>query len=512
MRRTPKNGGSGASTLLQPDVGGGVEDVWPLLYTRSPMTAFATTTAVILAAGQGTRMKSATPKVLHTIAGRPLVHYPVEAALEAGCGEVVVVVGHGREEVAAYLAKAFGARVKTAVQEHQRGTGDAARAGMGAVRAEASSVLVFYGDVPLVSAEDLAPVVKALGDGPGLALATCEVSEPFGYGRVMRDARNGVWEIREQRDLRDDRERAIREINPGIYAVSVDLMRSGLASLKPNNAQGELYLTDLVAHAHHADVRILAVPSRAEVLGGVNDRQQLAEADRAMIERIARKWRVAGVTVRDGARIESGVTIDSDATIEQGVVLRGTTRIGRGAVIDVGCVLTNVVVGEGVTLKPYAVASDSTIGPRAQIGPFSHLRPESDIGEDAHVGNFVETKKTRMEKGSKANHLAYLGDGVIGANANIGAGTIFCNYDGFQKHTTTIGAGVFIGSDSQLVAPVTIGAGAYVATGTCVTRDVPPDALAIARVKQENKEGYATKLRERMKAAKEAAAAKKAAK
>ena len=473
------------------------------------MNPLAKTTALILAAGQGTRMKSATPKVLHAIAGRPLVHYPVEAALEAGCGEVVVVVGHGREQVAAYLAKAFGSRVKTAVQEQQRGTGDAARAGMTAVATGTERVLIYYGDVPLLAAGDLVPVVNGLGDGPGLALATCEVDEPFGYGRVMRDERGDVVEIREQRDLRDDRERGVREINPGIYAANVALVRAALASLQPNNAQGELYLTDIVSHARGAKERIVAVRSRAEVLGGVNDRQQLAEADVAMVERIARKWRVAGVTVRAGARIEAGVTIDTDATIETGACLRGTTRIGKGAVVDVGCVLTNVDVAEGAVLKPYTIATDSKIGPRAQLGPFSHLRPESDIGEDAHVGNFVETKKTRMAKGAKANHLAYLGDGVIGAAANIGAGTIFCNYDGFQKHTTTIEAGAFIGSDSQLVAPVRVGEGAYVGTGTTVTRDVPADALAISRVKQENKEGYAGKLRARMKAAKEEAARKK---
>ncbi|MGO8999543.1 MAG: bifunctional UDP-N-acetylglucosamine diphosphorylase/glucosamine-1-phosphate N-acetyltransferase GlmU [Polyangiaceae bacterium] len=470
------------------------------------MNPLATTTAIILAAGQGTRMKSATPKVLHAIAGRPLVHNPVAAALEAGCGEVVVVVGHGREQVAAYLAKAFEGRVKTAVQEQQKGTGDAARAGMSAVSAGAERVLIYYGDVPLLAAEDLVPVVTALGDAPGLALATCEVAEPFGYGRVLRDQHGEVLEIREQRDLRDDRERAVREINPGIYAAGVALVRAGLASLQPNNAQGELYLTDLVAYARGAGGRITGVRSRGEVLGGVNDRQQLAEADQAMVERIARKWRVAGVTVRAGARIEAGVTIDLDATIETGACLRGATRIGRGAVIDVGCVLTNVEVAEGVVMKPYTVASDSRVGPRAQLGPFSHLRPESDIGEDAHVGNFVETKKTRMDKGAKANHLAYLGDGIIGAGANIGAGTIFCNYDGFQKHTTTIEAGAFIGSDSQLVAPVRVGEGAYVGTGTTVTRDVPANALALSRVKQENKEGYALKLRARMKAAKEEAA------
>jgi bifunctional UDP-N-acetylglucosamine pyrophosphorylase/glucosamine-1-phosphate N-acetyltransferase len=475
------------------------------------MSTLASTSAIILAAGQGTRMKSGIPKVLHAIAGRPLVHYPVAAALDAGCGEVVVVVGHGRAEVAAYLTKAFGGRVKTAIQEQQRGTGDAARAGMTAIGSAAERVLIFYGDVPLLTGEDLAPVATALGEGPGLALATCTVDDPSGYGRVLRDAKCEVVEIREQRDLRTDSERAVREINPGIYAAGVALIREGLAGLQPNNAQGELYLTDLVAHARGAGERIVAVPSRAEVLAGVNDRHQLADADRAMVERIAKKWRVAGVTVRDGARIESGVHIEQDATIESGVVLRGETRVGRGALVDVGCVLTNVTVGEGAVLKPYTIGTDSAVGPRAQIGPFAHLRPESDIGEDAHVGNFVETKKTRMAKGSKANHLAYLGDGVIGAGANIGAGTIFCNYDGFQKHTTTIEDGAFIGSDSQLVAPVTIGKNAYVGTGTTVTKSVPPDGLALSRVRQENKEGYATILRRRMKAAKDGASAAQAA-
>ena len=472
------------------------------------MKGLQSTTAIVLAAGQGTRMKSAAPKVLHAIAGRPLLHFPVEAALEAGCGEVVVVVGYGREQVSAYLAKAFGDRVRTAVQEEQRGTGDAARAGMTAVAKTTERVLIFYGDAALITASDLAPVLAALGDAAGLALATCESAEPHGYGRVLRGHAGEVVEIREQRDLRDDRERAVREINPGVYAASVALVRTALASLQPNNAQGELYLTDIVSYAWGAKERIVSVPSRAEVLVGVNDRQQLAEADAAMIERLTRKWRVAGVTVRAGARIEAGVTIEPDATIESGVVLRGATRIGKGATIDVGCVLTNVEVAEGAVLKAYTVATDSRIGARAQLGPFSHLRPESDIGEEAHLGNFVETKKTTMAKGAKANHLAYLGDGVIGAGANIGAGTIFCNYDGVQKHTTTIGAGAFIGSDSQIVAPVRIGEGAYVGTGTTVTRDVPADALAISRVKQENKEGYASKLRARMKAAKDAAAKK----
>ena len=463
------------------------------------------TAALILAAGQGTRMKSAMPKALHPICGRPLIHYPVRAALEAGCGEVVVVVGHGRTQVQDYLADAFPSRVRTAVQEHQRGTGDAARAGIARVSPLAERVLIFYGDGPLISSEDVAKIARALDDPEvTLALATCTVADPQGYGRVLRDAKGEVVEIREQKDLRGDAERAVTEINPGIYAASIAFFREALATLQPNNAQGELYLTDIVAFAKNANERIAAIASRADVLVGVNDRRQLAAAEEMMHRLIVDRWRIAGATVRDGARIDDGVELGEDVTVEAGAVLRGATRVGRGAVIDTGSVLTNAVIEAGAAIKPYCVITDSKVGPRAQIGPFSHLRPASDIGEDAHVGNFVETKKTRMAKGAKANHLAYLGDGVIGERANVGAGTIFCNYDGFLKHTTIIEADAFIGSDSQIVAPVTVGKGAYVATGTTVTRDVPANALAIARPKQENKEEYATKLRAKLRAAKDA--------
>ncbi|MCW5832845.1 MAG: bifunctional UDP-N-acetylglucosamine diphosphorylase/glucosamine-1-phosphate N-acetyltransferase GlmU [Labilithrix sp.] len=481
---------------------------------------FEKTTAVILAAGQGTRMKSGLPKVLHPVAGKPLVHYAVRAALEAGCGEVVVVVGHGREAVEAYLAKAFGAsgekpewagRVKTAVQTEQRGTGDAAKAGLSGVRAEAERVLLFYGDVPMLAADDVAAVARALDeDGAAtLAIATCTTEDPFGYGRVIRDARGQVVEIREQRDLKSDLERAIKEWNPGIYAATRRFFEDALASLEPNNAQGEYYLTDIVRFAAGRGDRVAAVSSNPDVMDGVNDRAQLALADRAMCERILKRHRLSGITIRDGARVEDGVEIGADAVVESFAVLRGRTRVGAGAVVDVGCVLTNADVGEGVALKPYSVVTDSVVRARAQVGPFSHLRPESDVGEEAHVGNFVETKKTKLDRGAKANHLAYLGDGFVGEGANVGAGTIFCNYDGFQKHVTRIGKGAFIGSDSQLVAPVTIGDGAYVGTGTTVTKDVPADALAIGRAKQENKEGYAARLRGRLKAQKEAAAQKK---
>jgi bifunctional UDP-N-acetylglucosamine pyrophosphorylase/glucosamine-1-phosphate N-acetyltransferase len=465
------------------------------------------TTAIVLAAGQGTRMKSALPKMMHTVCGWPIVHFGVQAALDAGCVEVVVVVGHGRQLVEEYLARAFGpGRVRTAVQEHQRGTGDAARIGLAAVGAEATRVLLLYGDVPLVTGDDVRSVLAPLDVGPAatLSLATCVVDDPTGYGRVLRKA-GSVVEVREQRDLRSDGERAVREINAGVYASRVALLREALAALVPNNAQGELYLTDLVAFASRAGERIETVERSADVLAGVNDREQLVRVECVMRGRIARKWRLAGATVREGAQVDAGVVLEPDATVETAAVLRGRTRVASGAVVDVGCVLTDVEVGEGATVKPYSVATDARIGARAAVGPFAHLRPESDIGEEAHVGNFVETKKTRMLRGAKANHLAYLGDSVIGERANVGAGTIFCNYDGFTKHTTIIEEGAFIGSDSQIVAPVTIGANAYVATGTTVTRDVPPDALAIGRAKQDNKEGYASKLRARLKAAKASA-------
>jgi bifunctional UDP-N-acetylglucosamine pyrophosphorylase/glucosamine-1-phosphate N-acetyltransferase len=466
------------------------------------------TAGIIMAAGQGTRMMSATPKVLHLLAGRPLVHYPVRAALEAGCDEIIVVVGRGRAEVAAYLASAFDGRVRIAVQEEQRGTGDAARVGLAAAGPDVTRVLVCNGDLPLLLAEDLVAVLHSFEQAASdhaMALATCELPDATGYGRVLRDAAGEIKEIREQRDLRTEEERRACEINPGIYVASGSFLRQALLALQPNNAQGELYVTDIVALARAQGRKVLGISSRAEVLVGVNDRNQLVEAEAVMYERIARMWRTRGATVRPGARIDDGVVLADDVTVETGTSLRGATRIGRGTRIDVGCVLTDVTVGEAATLKPYSILAGSVVEARAQIGPFAHVRPESVIGESAHVGNFVETKKTRMGNGAKANHLSYLGDGVIGANANLGAGTIFCNFDGFQKHTTTIEAGAFVGSDSQLVAPVTVGEGAYVATGTTVTIDVPKGALAISRVRQDNKAGYADKLKARLAAAKEAA-------
>lgn len=457
--------------------------------------------AVLLAAGQGTRMKSARPKVMHELCGRPMIHYVVEAAQAAGALDVIAVVGHGREEVTAYLKRAFGDRVHTALQEQQRGTGDAARCGLSVLPEGADLVLILYGDTPLLEAADLAllaPALSAAGPSAQVAMLTADVPDPTGYGRILRDEGGRVTGVREQRDCTPE-QAALREINAGVYLARADFLREALADLTPGNAQGELYLTDIIeAAAKRGGAAGVKVKDPAS-LAGINDRAQLAAAEEVLFDRIANAHRRAGATIRASARINAGVIIEPEATIEHGVVLRGATHIKGGALIDVGSVLTDTLVEAGANVKPYSVCTSSTIGDQAQIGPFSHLRPESRIEAEAHIGNFVETKKTLVRRGAKANHLAYLGDGDIGEGANIGAGTIFCNYDGFRKHKTEIGAGAFIGSDSQIVAPVRVGAGAYVATGTTVTKDVPPDALAIARLRQENKEGYAPRLRARLK-------------
>jgi bifunctional UDP-N-acetylglucosamine pyrophosphorylase/glucosamine-1-phosphate N-acetyltransferase len=454
--------------------------------------------AIILAAGQGTRMKSATPKMLHRLAGRPLIHYAVRAALDAGSSDVVVVVGHGADDVRAYLAEAFGDVVRTAEQAQQRGTGHAALMAMPTI-GDAENAFILYGDTPLIDSRDLRMLAAALegrAEAP-LALLTCNVPDPTGYGRVLRDAKGAVLGIREHRDLRTEKERAINEVNPGVYAARVPFLRRALSELTPNNAQNELYLTDIVEAAAQQGGAI-ALSTDAASLVGVNDRVQLASAEGAMHLRIADRLGRLGVTFRGDPRVDDTVLVEADATIESGVVLRGNTVIEAGVLVDVGCVVTDSVVEAGAVILPYSVITSSRVRKRAKIGPFAHLRPESDIGEEAHIGNFVETKKTTVRARAKANHLSYLGDGDIGEESNIGAGTIFCNYDGFRKHRTVIGRSVFVGSDSQLIAPVKLGDGAYVATGTTVTRDVPEGDLAIGRVRQENKPGYAAKLRARL--------------
>jgi bifunctional UDP-N-acetylglucosamine pyrophosphorylase/glucosamine-1-phosphate N-acetyltransferase len=452
---------------------------------------------IILAAGQGTRMKSTLPKVLHRVAGVPMVHWSVEAALAAGSDHVVLVVGHGREAVTEAVTARFGDKVRFAVQTEQRGTADAVRAGMTEVPSEATEVLITYGDVPCVPAEALKQLIEARArSGAPLAMITTEVADPTGYGRVLRDDQGRIRAIREHKDCSAD-ERAVRCVNPGLYVADRAFLAASLGKIGSSNAQGEFYLTDLVEiGAREGGVGELAWEPVA--VRGVNDRAELAATEAFLWQRIADGHRRAGSSVAAGVFIDHDVTIEPGVTIGPNVVLRGKTSLGSGTTVDAGCVLEDATIGRDVLLKPYTLITRCEVHEGAQLGPFAHLRPDSVVEAGAHVGNFVELKKTRLGKGAKANHLAYLGDGVIGARANVGAGTIFCNYDGFRKHVTTIEEGAFVGSNSSLVAPVIIGKNAYVGSGSVVTRDVPEDALAIGRAKQENKEGYGKRLRERL--------------
>lgn len=455
---------------------------------------------VILAAGMGTRMKSETPKVLHEIGGRPLVAWVVQAALDAGVDRCVVVVGHAKEQVERTLRARFGDKVAFAEQTEQKGTGHATACALPAIEGHEGHVLVLYGDCPLIPAALLGEVIAETG-AAHLGLVTAELAEPTGYGRILRD-KGVVKGIREERDCSAD-ERAITEVNPGIYCIDAGFLREAVQKLDTNNEQGELYLTDLVEMASQTGT-VATVSGDMATLRGVNDRWELAQVGQAMRARINEALAREGVGIVDPAStfIDADCAIEADATIQPGVHLRGACRVEAGAVIGVGSVLTDVVVEAGAVLLPYTVASASRVGPRASVGPFSHLRPQTDMGEGSKVGNFSETKKTVIGKGSKVNHLAYVGDGQIGEGVNVGAGVIFCNYDGVQKHTTTLEDGVFVGSDSQLVAPITVGKGAYVASGSTVTKDVPADALAVSRTRQSNKEGYASRLRARFEAAK----------
>jgi len=457
----------------------------------------------VMAAGLGTRMKSDLPKVLHRIAGRPLLHWVVTAARTAGAGRVIAILGHKASAVQASLDAAFGAgAVEVALQTEQRGTGHAVQCALPAVAGEPDDriAVILSGDAPLLAAERIAELVSACeASAAGMALLSTVPPRPMPYGRLVREAgRTGkLQRIVEDADATED-QRKIEDTNAGFYAIRLGHLRRDLAALRADNAKGELYLTDLVAHAAERGGATAIDAPFAEV-AGINDRIDLAGCETAARRRINEAWMRDGVTMVDPATtyIDADVgPIGKDVWLAPNTALRGKTAVGDGARIDTGTVLSDVQVADHAYIKPYSVLTDSAIGARAEIGPFTHCRPGSRIDEDAKLGNFVETKKTHLMAGAKANHLAYLGDASIGAKANIGAGTITCNYDGVGKHQTTIEAGAFIGSDSQLVAPVTIGRDAYVGSGTTVTKDVPRGALALTRVKQVNVEGWADRFRE----------------
>jgi bifunctional UDP-N-acetylglucosamine pyrophosphorylase / glucosamine-1-phosphate N-acetyltransferase len=455
----------------------------------------------IMAAGLGTRMKSDTAKVLHQIAGRPMLHWVVTAARAAGAQRVVAILGHQHDTVQQALDASFGAgSVEIAIQPEQRGTGHAVQCALPAVVGEPDDriVVILSGDAPLLVSERIAELVRACAGSPaGLALLSTVPDRDMPYGRLVRDGNGAVEKIVEHIDATPE-QRAIEDTNAGFYAIRLGHLRKDLATLRADNAKGELYLTDLVARAY-ARGGAAAIDAPFAEVSGINDRVDLSTVESEARRRINESWMRAGVTMVDprSTFIDADVgPLGKDVWLGPNVVLRGKTTIGDGVRIDSGSVLTDVTVGDDTNIKPYSVLSEAVVGEKVKIGPFSHCRPGTRLDDDAHIGNFVETKKTHVMAGAKANHLAYLGDASIGQKANIGAGTITCNYDGFGKHKTTIEAGAFIGSDSQLVAPVTIGRDAYVGSGSTVTRDVPRGALALTRVKQVNVEGWADRFRE----------------
>ena len=479
--------------------------------------------AVVLAAGQGTRMRSSMAKVRHEILGRPMVAYPVHAAFEAGADRVVLVVGHQAAETRAAVEATFpDAELGFALQAEQRGTGHAVQA---ALEADATrgfdDVLILYGDTPALDGATLRALRAAHASPDGaearpadMTVLTFEASDPTGYGRVVRDDQGRPRRIVEHRDA-SDAERRITEVNAGMVLVRRELLAAALAGLGRDNAQGEIYLTDVVerlAGDGHL-VRTFSLPD-GSLVAGVNTRAQLARIEEDLRRRRCHELMEAGVTMQDppSTRIEAGVEIGRDTVLGPGVQLLGRTRLGEGCRVEAGCVLRDCTLGDGVHLKPYVVGEQATLGDGTAAGPFTHMRPGTALAARARLGNFVETKKAVIGEGSKANHLSYLGDCEIGRGVNVGAGTITCNYDGFDKHRTVLEDGVFVGSDTQLVAPVRVGRNVTIAAGTTVTRDVPEGALAVSRVKQDNKEGhYALRRQPREEARAQRKAAERAA-
>jgi len=455
----------------------------------------------VMAAGMGTRMKSSTAKVLHKVAGRSLLNWVVYAGRAAGAERVVAILGHQHEAVKAALDAEFGAgKVDVAIQSEQKGTGHAVQCALPAVASEPDDriVVILTGDAPLIASERIAQLVAACrASKGGMALLSTVPDRTMPYGRLVRDAHGVLEKIVEWPDATAE-QRALPDTNAGFYAIALGHLRKDLAALRADNAKGELYLTDLVAHAHARGGATSIDAPFAEVTG-INDRVDLATVEVAARRAINEKWMRAGVTMVDPSStyIDASVgPIGKDTWLGPNVCLRGKTSLGDGVRVDTGCVITDVSIGDATNVKPYSILGESKLGARTQIGPFTHCRPGSQIDDDVHLGNFVETKKTHMMAGAKANHLAYLGDASVGAKANIGAGVITCNYDGVGKYKTTIENGAFVGSDSQLVAPVTVGRDAYVGSGTTVTKDVPRGSLALSRVKQVNIEGWADRFRE----------------
>ncbi|GIU79040.1 MAG: bifunctional protein GlmU [Bryobacteraceae bacterium] len=455
---------------------------------------------VILAAGLGTRMKSSLAKVLHRAAGAPLIEHVVRAARALAPPErIVVVTGHQAAEVEAAVAH-HGVRFR--LQAEQKGTGHALAVCQGQPGLDSGLLVVLYGDCPLLEPSTLQRLVGShRASGAAATVLTARLSDPSGYGRILRDSQGRVAAIVEQKDASPEQLR-IDEINSGIYCFNAETLWPCVARLQPSPVTGEIYLTDVIALLRQQGLFSVPYPvdDPAEVLG-INTRADLADADRILRTRKNRALMLDGVTIEkpETVSIDLDVEIGRDSVIGPFAQLLGNTRVGAGARVGACSILVNAIIEDGAEVLPFCHIEDSRLASGARVGPYARLRMRSTVAAGAHVGNFVEMKNSTLGEGAKAMHLAYLGDSTIGPRANIGAGTITCNYDGFRKHPTTIGAGAFIGSNATLVAPVVIGDGSFVAAASIVTKDVPPDALAIGRAHQVNREGWASARRAKEK-------------
>lgn len=442
---------------------------------------------IILAAGMGKRMRSRIPKVIHPLLGKPLFLYGIEAALSVNPREVIVVASPAVSE--AVSGWRFDGRLTVAIQDPPRGTADAVRCGLPYLSSSDGIVLILPGDAPLVNADTLKSLLEHLeNSGSALTILGAELQDPSGYGRIVMSPSSEVLRIVEERDASGD-ERAIRFINSGIMAVKREALAETILSVGTENSQKEFYLTDLAAIFHEKGLKVSAIrcENPDEVLG-INDRSQLSEIQEKLLRQVISKWQARGVTltVPDTVYMDADVSIGQDTVLEPGVFLKGKTEIGENCRVGVGSVIEDSVIENDVVIRPYSVIEGSIVHQNAIIGPFAHLRPGSEIGRGTKVGNFVEVKKSKLAPGVKASHLSYIGDTTIGADTNVGAGTITCNYDGRRKHQTTIGRDVFIGSNTALVAPVTVGDGATIAAGSVITKKVPPNTLGVSRVRQQN--------------------------
>jgi bifunctional UDP-N-acetylglucosamine pyrophosphorylase / glucosamine-1-phosphate N-acetyltransferase len=455
--------------------------------------------AVILAAGKSTRMKSRHSKVLHLLAGRPVISYPIEAARAAGADPIVVVRGPDQDDLRAYLD---GVGVAQALQRKALGTGHAVLAAERTLGAFAGDCLILCGDVPLVRAEALKAFVEAVrAKRAVLGILTMVPKDPEGYGRIIRDLQGEVVRIIEARDATAE-ERTVREVNSGIICADRAWLMAALKKVRNDNAKREYYLTDIVAIALREGATVVAHRcDPPEEFWGINTRLDLARVAELLRERINAEHLLAGVGILDPREtyIDVGIAIGRETTVMPQCCLQGATRVGSGCTIENGVILRDAIIGDRVHVKAYSIIEESRVEAGAVVGPFARLRPGSRVGREARVGNFVELKKCELRDGAKANHLTYLGDAIVGARANIGCGTITCNYDGEAKHVTRIGEGAFVGSDTQFVAPVRIGRGAVIGAGSTITEDVPADALALSRVEQRVVAGWARKRRKSWK-------------